>query len=185
MHAPIWRWFAEEIVARERIARRYSAALADVAVVPRVARGAALNWAQYIIRLAPAQHEPLAAAPSPHCAPPGALPGLPRGPRWRARGRTACRGGDQPSHACPGSDHRGGTGRAGRVSGGNIDSWGSRFLISPPSLGQRHRRAVPRLLGQHCDDISEIERGPSGEKLGPIERERDRVCRSPSSRIIE
>jgi dTDP-4-amino-4,6-dideoxygalactose transaminase len=54
--------FPDEIAARERIARRYSAGLADVAIVPRVARGASSIWAQYTIRLAPAQREPLAAA---------------------------------------------------------------------------------------------------------------------------
>jgi dTDP-4-amino-4,6-dideoxygalactose transaminase len=51
--------FPDEIAARERIARRYGAALADVATVPRVARGASSIWAQYTIRLAPARREPV------------------------------------------------------------------------------------------------------------------------------
>jgi len=54
--------FPEEIVARERIARRYSASLADVATVPALARGATSVWAQYTIRLAPGRREGLAAA---------------------------------------------------------------------------------------------------------------------------
>jgi dTDP-4-amino-4,6-dideoxygalactose transaminase len=53
--------FPEEIAARERIARRYSAGLADVAMVPRVAEGATSVWAQYTIRLAPARRDFLAA----------------------------------------------------------------------------------------------------------------------------
>src|SRR5438105_562187 len=44
--------FPDEIVARERIARRYSAALADVAIVPRLAPAVSSVWAQYTIRLA-------------------------------------------------------------------------------------------------------------------------------------
>jgi len=54
--------FPEEIAARERIARRYSAALADVAAVPRVARGASSIWAQYTIRLTPGRRDGLAAS---------------------------------------------------------------------------------------------------------------------------
>jgi dTDP-4-amino-4,6-dideoxygalactose transaminase len=54
--------FPDEIAARQRIARRYGAALADVAIVPTVARGSSSTWAQYTIRLAPGQREPLAAA---------------------------------------------------------------------------------------------------------------------------
>jgi len=53
--------FPEEIVARERIARRYSARLADVAIVPRIAAGATTVWAQYTIRIAPPRREALAA----------------------------------------------------------------------------------------------------------------------------
>ena len=54
--------FPEEIVARERIARRYSAGLADVATVPRLARGSSSVWAQYTIRIGDNRRAPLAAA---------------------------------------------------------------------------------------------------------------------------
>jgi len=54
--------FPEEIAARERIARRYSSALADVAIVPQIARGCSSVWAQYTIRVAPPRREALAAA---------------------------------------------------------------------------------------------------------------------------
>jgi dTDP-4-amino-4,6-dideoxygalactose transaminase len=54
--------FPEEIAARERIARRYSSALADVAIVPHIARGCSSVWAQYTIRVAPPRREALAAA---------------------------------------------------------------------------------------------------------------------------
>jgi dTDP-4-amino-4,6-dideoxygalactose transaminase len=53
--------FPEEIVARERIARRYSAALADVATVPRLAQGSTSVWAQYTLRLVPGRHDALMA----------------------------------------------------------------------------------------------------------------------------
>src|SRR5215468_8546775 len=53
--------FPEEIVARERVARRYFAGLADVATVPALARGATSVWAQYTIRLAPGRRDALAA----------------------------------------------------------------------------------------------------------------------------
>ena len=53
--------FPEEIAARERIARRYSAGLAEVATVPRVPEGATSVWAQYTIRLAPSRRDFLAA----------------------------------------------------------------------------------------------------------------------------
>ena len=43
--------FADEIVARERTARRYHDGLGDVAIVPRIAAGLASVWAQYTIRL--------------------------------------------------------------------------------------------------------------------------------------
>ncbi len=56
------RIFPEEILARERVARRYSAGLADVAIVPRVASGSTSVWAQYTIRLASGQRDGLAAA---------------------------------------------------------------------------------------------------------------------------
>jgi dTDP-4-amino-4,6-dideoxygalactose transaminase len=56
------RIFPEEILARERVARRYSAGLADVAIVPRLASGSTSVWAQYTIRLASGRREGLAAA---------------------------------------------------------------------------------------------------------------------------
>lgn len=43
--------FEEEITARERIARRYNAALKDVATVPVVEPGCRSVWAQYTLRL--------------------------------------------------------------------------------------------------------------------------------------
>ena len=49
--------FSDEIAARERIARRYSAGLADVATVPEVASGSTSVWAQYTIRLAPGRRD--------------------------------------------------------------------------------------------------------------------------------
>jgi UDP-2-acetamido-2-deoxy-ribo-hexuluronate aminotransferase len=54
--------FPEEIVARERIAQRYNAALADVAIIPEVTPGCTSVWAQYTIRLAPGKRGPLADA---------------------------------------------------------------------------------------------------------------------------
>jgi dTDP-4-amino-4,6-dideoxygalactose transaminase len=54
--------FPEEIVARERVARRYAAGLADVAAVPQLPRGVNSVWAQYTIRLAPGRRDALAAA---------------------------------------------------------------------------------------------------------------------------
>jgi dTDP-4-amino-4,6-dideoxygalactose transaminase len=54
--------FPDEIAARERVARRYGAALADVATVPTTARGASSVWAQYTIRLPSGRRDPLAAA---------------------------------------------------------------------------------------------------------------------------
>ena len=54
--------FPEEIVARDKIAARYSAVLADVATVPRVGNESTSVWAQYTIRLAPGRRDALAAA---------------------------------------------------------------------------------------------------------------------------
>jgi dTDP-4-amino-4,6-dideoxygalactose transaminase len=53
--------FPDEIAARERVARRYSAGLADVATVPLVAPGSTSVWAQYTIRLAPGRRDGFAA----------------------------------------------------------------------------------------------------------------------------
>lgn len=54
--------FPEELVARERAARRYSEALADVVHVPSVPDGRTSVWAQYTVRLAPGQRDRVAAA---------------------------------------------------------------------------------------------------------------------------
>jgi dTDP-4-amino-4,6-dideoxygalactose transaminase len=54
--------FPEEVLARERIARRYSAGLADIATVPRLAPGSTSVWAQYTIRLPAGRRDGLAAA---------------------------------------------------------------------------------------------------------------------------
>jgi dTDP-4-amino-4,6-dideoxygalactose transaminase len=54
--------FPEEIVARERVARRYSAGLADVCSVPKLAPGTTSVWAQYTLRLAPGTRDAFAAA---------------------------------------------------------------------------------------------------------------------------
>ncbi len=43
--------FPDEIVARDRIAQRYNAALGDQAIVPRVMEGATSVWAQYTLRI--------------------------------------------------------------------------------------------------------------------------------------
>ncbi|MEX0751469.1 MAG: DegT/DnrJ/EryC1/StrS family aminotransferase [Xanthobacteraceae bacterium] len=53
--------FPEEIAARDRAARRYNAALADVAIVPKVSAGSTSVWAQYTIRLKPGRRDQLAA----------------------------------------------------------------------------------------------------------------------------
>ncbi|MGE4373328.1 MAG: DegT/DnrJ/EryC1/StrS family aminotransferase [Xanthobacter sp.] len=52
--------FEEEIAARERIARRYNDALADVAEVPAVDSRAASVWAQYTIKLPAGMRDALA-----------------------------------------------------------------------------------------------------------------------------
>jgi len=54
--------FPDEIAARNRVAARYSEALADVATVPRPGNQSTSVWAQYTIRLAPGRRDPLAAA---------------------------------------------------------------------------------------------------------------------------
>src|SRR5262250_1015007 len=52
--------FPEEMEARDRAAARYSAALADVALVPRAGNESTSVWAQYTIRLKRGQRDPLA-----------------------------------------------------------------------------------------------------------------------------
>ena len=54
--------FEEEIAAREQVARRYTALLADIAAVPVVDKRATSVWAQYTIRLAPGVRDGLADA---------------------------------------------------------------------------------------------------------------------------
>jgi dTDP-4-amino-4,6-dideoxygalactose transaminase len=54
------KFFPDEIAARERIARRYSVGLADVAIIPRVATGSASVWAQYTLRLPSGRRDLLA-----------------------------------------------------------------------------------------------------------------------------
>jgi dTDP-4-amino-4,6-dideoxygalactose transaminase len=50
------------MVARDRVAARYSEGLAEVATVPRVGNESTSVWAQYTIRLAPGRRDRLAAA---------------------------------------------------------------------------------------------------------------------------
>ncbi|MBW7950889.1 MAG: DegT/DnrJ/EryC1/StrS aminotransferase family protein [Pseudorhodoplanes sp.] len=52
--------FADEIVARNRVAQRYSQALADVATVPQVPEGYTSVWAQYTVRLPAGRRDALA-----------------------------------------------------------------------------------------------------------------------------
>jgi dTDP-4-amino-4,6-dideoxygalactose transaminase len=54
--------FPEEIVARERIARRYSKALTGIVTVPRLAEGSTSVWAQYTIRVGDGRRDALKAA---------------------------------------------------------------------------------------------------------------------------
>ena len=53
--------FPDEIVARNAVAQRYTAGLAEVATVPRVGNESTSVWAQYTIRLAPGRRDALAA----------------------------------------------------------------------------------------------------------------------------
>ncbi len=61
--------FPDEIVARNRIAARYSDALAGIATVPRVGNQSTSVWAQYTIRLAPGRRDGLAAVLKGHGIP--------------------------------------------------------------------------------------------------------------------
>ncbi len=54
--------FADEIEARNRVARRYSEALAGTVIVPKVPSGSISVWAQYTIRVAGGRRDKLAAA---------------------------------------------------------------------------------------------------------------------------
>jgi dTDP-4-amino-4,6-dideoxygalactose transaminase len=53
--------FPDEIAARDKIAARYAAGLAGVAIVPAAPAGYDSVWAQYTIRLAPGRRDGLAA----------------------------------------------------------------------------------------------------------------------------
>jgi dTDP-4-amino-4,6-dideoxygalactose transaminase len=54
--------FPDEIVARDRIARRYAEGLGDLVIVPKVPAGSTSVWAQYTIRIAGGRRDRLAAA---------------------------------------------------------------------------------------------------------------------------
>lgn len=54
--------FPDEIVARDRVARRYNEGLADVAIVPTVPAGMTSVWAQYTIRISGGRRDAFAAA---------------------------------------------------------------------------------------------------------------------------
>lgn len=54
--------FPEEIEVRDRVARRYSDALAGVAITPAVAAGSRSVWAQYTIRVSNGRRDTLASA---------------------------------------------------------------------------------------------------------------------------
>ena len=54
--------FAREIEQRNDIARAYSEALGDVAIVPRVLDGCVSTWAQYTIRVRAGKRDAIAAA---------------------------------------------------------------------------------------------------------------------------
>ncbi len=45
--------FEDEIAQRQRVARRYEAALRDVCITPQVAKDCESTWAQYTVRIAP------------------------------------------------------------------------------------------------------------------------------------
>ncbi len=53
--------FPDEIAARDKVARRYSEALADVAITPTVPAGSTSVWAQYTIRLKAGRRDAFAA----------------------------------------------------------------------------------------------------------------------------
>jgi dTDP-4-amino-4,6-dideoxygalactose transaminase len=54
--------FPAEIAARERVAKRYNAKLADIVGVPRIPNGCSSVWAQYTIRVSGGRRDALAAA---------------------------------------------------------------------------------------------------------------------------
>jgi dTDP-4-amino-4,6-dideoxygalactose transaminase len=54
--------FPDEIEARNRVAARYLAALADIVIVPRIGNQSTSVWAQYTVRLKPGRRDRVAAA---------------------------------------------------------------------------------------------------------------------------
>ena len=54
--------FPDEIVAREKVARRYAEGLGNLVIVPRVPSGATSVWAQYTIRIPDGRRDKFAAA---------------------------------------------------------------------------------------------------------------------------
>lgn len=54
--------FPDEIEARNRVAARYCAALADIVIVPRIGNQSTSVWAQYTVRLKPGRRDRVAAA---------------------------------------------------------------------------------------------------------------------------
>ena len=54
--------FPDEIDVRNRIAARYSAALADIAIAPHIGNQSTSVWAQYTVRLKPGRRDRVAAA---------------------------------------------------------------------------------------------------------------------------
>jgi dTDP-4-amino-4,6-dideoxygalactose transaminase len=54
--------FPEEIVARDRVARRYTEGLAEVAITPTVPPGSTSVWAQYTLRVSGGRRDALAAS---------------------------------------------------------------------------------------------------------------------------
>jgi len=54
--------FPDEIIARDRVARRYSEGLADVATTPTVPAGATSVWAQYTLRISGGRRDAFGAA---------------------------------------------------------------------------------------------------------------------------
>lgn len=54
--------FPDEIEARNRVAARYCAALADLVIVPRIGNQSTSVWAQYTVRLKPGRRDRVAAA---------------------------------------------------------------------------------------------------------------------------
>jgi dTDP-4-amino-4,6-dideoxygalactose transaminase len=54
--------FPDEIEARNRVAARYCAALADIVIVPHIGNQSTSVWAQYTVRLKPGRRDRVAAA---------------------------------------------------------------------------------------------------------------------------